>query len=132
MLRKLIIVGIVTGGSASVPVLYEKNPALFESFVRSAVETLDLVKEPTARERLLKVVQLDVQRLDRLVTDISNASRLDAELSRDAPRPFDLGRLLQVGDGDEAKGRFRDVERLLRVREPHIEQRLAEAVRAAE
>ena len=62
--------------------------------IRSAVETLDLVKEPTARERLLKVVQLDVQRLDRLVTDISNASRLDAELSRDAPRPLDLGRLL--------------------------------------
>ena len=35
-----------------------------------------------------------MQRLDRLVTDISNASRLDAELSRDSPRAMDLGRLL--------------------------------------
>ena len=38
------------------------------------------------RERLVAVVQNDVKRLDRLVTDIANASRLDAELSRDAPR----------------------------------------------
>jgi len=62
--------------------------------IRSAVETLDLVKDPAARERLLKILKLDVQRLDRLVTDISNASRLDAELSRDSPRTMDLGRLL--------------------------------------
>jgi two-component system sensor histidine kinase ChvG len=61
--------------------------------LRSAVETLDLVSDPVARERLLKVLQNDVMRLDRLVTDISNASRLDAELSRDAPRPIDMERL---------------------------------------
>jgi two-component system sensor histidine kinase ChvG len=70
-----------------------KNPL---TSLRSAVETLDLVTEPAARERLLGILKNDVQRLDRLVTDISNASRLDAELSRDAPRPIDLGRL--VGD----------------------------------
>lgn len=64
--------------------------------LRSAVETLDLVSDPTARERLLNVLKNDVQRLDRLVTDISNASRLDAELSRDQPKPVDLGRL--IGD----------------------------------
>lgn len=64
--------------------------------LRSAVETLDLVSDPTARERLMNVLKNDVQRLDRLVTDISNASRLDAELSRDQPRPVDLGRL--IGD----------------------------------
>jgi two-component system sensor histidine kinase ChvG len=40
------------------------------------------------------ILKQDVGRLDRLVTDISNASRLDAELSRDAPRTIDLGRLL--------------------------------------
>ena len=62
--------------------------------LRSAVETLDLVKDATARGRLLRILQQDVQRLDRLVTDISNASRLDAELSRDAPRAMDLGKLL--------------------------------------
>ena len=68
-----------------------KNPL---TSLRSAVETLDLVTEPTARARLLKILQNDVQRLDRLVTDISNASRLDAELSRDAPKPVDLERLV--------------------------------------
>lgn len=64
--------------------------------LRSAVETLDIVSDPAARDRLLKVLKNDVQRLDRLVTDISNASRLDAELSRDQPRIVDLGRL--IGD----------------------------------
>lgn len=62
--------------------------------LRSAVETLELVKEPQARERLLGILKNDVQRLDRLVTDISNASRLDAELSRDQPKLVDLGRLI--------------------------------------
>ena len=62
--------------------------------LRSAVETLDLVTDPEAKARLGGVIRQDIQRLDRLVTDISNASRLDAELSRDPPRPFDLGRLL--------------------------------------
>jgi len=70
-----------------------KNPL---TSLRSALETLDLVTEPTARARLLRIMKNDVQRLDRLVTDISNASRLDAELSRDAPKPIDLERL--VGD----------------------------------
>lgn len=68
-----------------------KNPL---TSIRSAVETLDLVTEPAARARLLAILQNDVNRLDRLVTDISNASRLDAELSRDPPRTLDLGRLL--------------------------------------
>ena len=62
--------------------------------LRSAVETLDLVSDPDAKARLGGVIRQDIQRLDRLVTDISNASRLDAELSREPPRPFDLGRLL--------------------------------------
>jgi two-component system sensor histidine kinase ChvG len=62
--------------------------------LRSAVETLDLVKDPGPRERLLGILKNDVQRLDRLVTDISNASRLDAELSRDQPKVLNLGRLI--------------------------------------
>ncbi|MGZ5987278.1 MAG: stimulus-sensing domain-containing protein [Caulobacteraceae bacterium] len=68
-----------------------KNPL---TSLRSAVETLDLIKDPAARERLLGILKNDVQRLDRLVTDISNASRLDAELSRDSPRTVDLERLI--------------------------------------
>ena len=63
--------------------------------IRSAVETLELVKEGPPRDRLLGILKQDVGRLDRLITDISNASRLDAELSRDAPRPFALARLLR-------------------------------------
>jgi two-component system sensor histidine kinase ChvG len=62
--------------------------------LRSAVETLDIVTDAGARERLLRILKNDVQRLDRLVTDISNASRLDAELSRDAPKTVDLERLI--------------------------------------
>ena len=62
--------------------------------LRSAVETLELVKDPAARDRLLGILKNDVQRLDRLVTDISNASRLDAELSRDQPKLVDLERLI--------------------------------------
>ncbi len=69
-----------------------KNPL---TSIRSAIDTLPLVREEAARQKLLGILQQDVNRLDRLITDISNASRLDAELSRDAPRAFDLTRLLQ-------------------------------------
>jgi two-component system, OmpR family, sensor histidine kinase ChvG len=62
--------------------------------IRSAVETLELVKGAEPRARLLAILQQDVGRLDRLITDISNASRLDAELARESPRPLDLARLL--------------------------------------
>jgi two-component system sensor histidine kinase ChvG len=62
--------------------------------IRSAIDTLPLVKEQSARNRLMAILQQDVGRLDRLITDISNASRLDAELSREPPRPLDVGRLL--------------------------------------
>jgi two-component system sensor histidine kinase ChvG len=68
-----------------------KNPL---TSLRSALETLDLVTDPVARERLLGILKNDVKRLDRLVTDISNASRLDAELSRDQPKAIDLVRLV--------------------------------------
>ncbi len=68
-----------------------KNPL---TSIRSALETLDLVKDKAQRDRLTALLQNDVRRLDRLITDISNASRLDAELSRDRPRPIDLGALL--------------------------------------
>jgi two-component system sensor histidine kinase ChvG len=68
-----------------------KNPL---TSVRSAIETLELVKDKAQRERLVNLLKQDVNRLDRLITDISNASRLDAELSRDAPRSVDVARLL--------------------------------------
>jgi two-component system sensor histidine kinase ChvG len=68
-----------------------KNPL---TSISSALETLDLVGDGKPRERLTGIIKQDVRRMDRLVTDISNASRLDAELSRDAPHPLDLGRLI--------------------------------------
>ncbi len=70
-----------------------KNPL---TSIRSAVETLEMSPTPAAQARLLPILKNDVGRLDRLITDISNASRLDAELSREAPRTIDLARL--VGD----------------------------------
>jgi two-component system sensor histidine kinase ChvG len=69
-----------------------KNPL---TSVRSAVETLEFVKDPAAKDRLLVLLKQDVRRMDRLITDISNFSRLDAELSRDAPRSVDLTKLLE-------------------------------------
>ena len=68
-----------------------KNPL---TSIRSAVETLEMSPTPQAQARLLPILKNDVGRLDRLITDISNASRLDAELSREAPRAIDLKRLL--------------------------------------
>ncbi|MDO9606896.1 MAG: stimulus-sensing domain-containing protein [Brevundimonas sp.] len=68
-----------------------KNPL---TSIRSALETLPLVKTDAQREKLTNLLQQDVRRLDRLITDISNASRLDAELSRDRPRAIELNRLL--------------------------------------
>ena len=56
-----------------------KNPL---ASLRSAVEGLALVKDPELQERLLAIVRDDVHRLDRLITDIAEASRLDAQLSR--------------------------------------------------
>ena len=68
-----------------------KNPL---TSIRSALETLPLVRTPAQREKLTSLLQQDVRRLDRLITDISNASRLDAELNRDRPRVIDLTQLL--------------------------------------
>ena len=68
-----------------------KNPL---TSIRSALETLPLVRTEAQREKLTALLQQDVRRLDRLITDISNASRLDAELNRDRPRSIDLTVLL--------------------------------------
>jgi len=70
-----------------------KNPL---TSLRSAVETMSLAKTDASRERLMEVIQDDVTRMDRLVTDISNASRLDAELVREKRASFDLGALVET------------------------------------
>lgn len=68
-----------------------KNPL---TSLRSAVETLELVKKDEQRHRLIDIVKQDVRRMDRLITDISDASRLDAELARTEASPVDLARLI--------------------------------------
>jgi two-component system, OmpR family, sensor histidine kinase ChvG len=70
-----------------------KNPL---TSLRSAVETMPLAKTPESRARLLGVIEHDVKRLDRLISDISDASRLDAELQRQDAVAVDLTRLLNT------------------------------------
>ena len=79
-----------------------KNPL---TSLRSAVETLPVAKTEESRARLLEIIQHDVQRLDRLISDISDASRLDAELQRQEAAPVDLAKLLNtlVGVANEVK-----------------------------
>jgi len=74
--------------------------------LRSAVETLPLAKNDESRKRLLEVIEHDVKRLDRLITDISDASRLDAELQRQEANPIDLTQLLDalVKAANEVRG----------------------------
>ncbi|NUB14886.1 HAMP domain-containing protein, partial [Azospirillum brasilense] len=90
-----------------------KNPL---TSLRSAVETVSRIQDPARRDKLMAIIADDVQRLDRLISDISNASRLDAELSRAALEPVDVGAMLRMladihrttaeeedeGDGTEA------------------------------
>jgi two-component system sensor histidine kinase ChvG len=68
-----------------------KNPL---TSLRSAVETLPLARSKESQGRLLAVIEHDVKRLDRLISDISDASRLDAELQRNEAAVVDLHRLL--------------------------------------
>jgi two-component system sensor histidine kinase ChvG len=70
-----------------------KNPL---TSLRSAVETLPLARSDDSRQRLMSIIQHDVKRLDRLISDISDASRLDAELARADAEPVDMARLLDA------------------------------------
>lgn len=68
-----------------------KNPI---ASLRSALEGLGRIEDPALRARLMEIAQDDVHRLDRLVTDIAEASRIDAQLSRTPFRPIDLSVLI--------------------------------------
>ncbi|MEG3180738.1 stimulus-sensing domain-containing protein [Sphingomonas sp. LT1P40] len=87
-----------------------KNPL---ASLRSAVESLTSVRDPELQERLLAIVRDDVHRLDRLISDISEASRLDAQLSRAHFDPVDLAAML---DGLIGQRIERGVERGVRLR----------------
>lgn len=80
-----------------------KNPL---TSLRSAVETLEKTTDTDRRQRLLAIIVEDVGRLDRLITDISEASRLDAELTRERMKPVDLAALLKtIGSVASTAGR---------------------------
>ena len=70
-----------------------KNPL---TSLRSAVETATRLKDPERQRRLMEIIAEDVQRLDRLISDISDYSRMDAELSRTESEEVDLRPLLQT------------------------------------
>ncbi|WP_040508795.1 stimulus-sensing domain-containing protein [Gluconobacter morbifer] len=70
-----------------------KNPL---SSIRSAIETLPRIENGERRDRLMGIISSDVRRLDRLITDISDASRIDAELSRVRPEPVAVVALLSI------------------------------------
>lgn len=69
-----------------------KNPI---ASLRSALDALDRVDKPELRTQLMAIAQDDVRRLDRLITDIAEASRIDAQLSRTRFEPIDLGLLIE-------------------------------------
>ncbi len=70
-----------------------KNPL---TSLRSAVETAARIKDPAQQKQLMSIIQDDIQRLDRLISDISDASRLDSELSRAKMEPVNMARLLST------------------------------------
>jgi two-component system sensor histidine kinase ChvG len=79
-----------------------KNPL---ASLRSAIDSLDRVSDPELRARLVAIIHDDVIRLDRLISDISEASRLDAELSRARFEPVDMGVMVyQLVQAREARG----------------------------
>jgi two-component system sensor histidine kinase ChvG len=83
-----------------------KNPL---ASLRSAVGTLRVIKRDDQRDKLLDVIEHDVRRLDRLVSDISNASRLDSELLKEEEESFNLLIMLEnlgqyLGEDARSKG----------------------------
>jgi two-component system sensor histidine kinase ChvG len=82
-----------------------KNPL---SSIRSAIETLRRIEEPEKQRRLLAIIAEDVGRLNRLISDISDASRIDAELSRAATEALDvtpiLETLVEIDEATRAEG----------------------------
>ncbi|HEX4532640.1 MAG TPA: stimulus-sensing domain-containing protein [Rhizomicrobium sp.] len=70
-----------------------KNPL---TSLRNAIEMMQRAPNEETRDKLAAIVRNDVRRIDRLITDISDASRLDAELSREETTPVDLRHLLET------------------------------------
>jgi two-component system sensor histidine kinase ChvG len=111
-----------------------KNPL---SSLRSAVETAVRIEDPANQRRLMAIILDDVERLDRLITDISDASRLDAELGRLEVEPIDIAAMLgALADVHEATRTDRSPRLVLAISQgdrglivPGIETRLSQVFR---
>src|SRR5690606_17278064 len=82
---------------------------------------LPLAKDKNSQARLMEIIQHDVRRLDRLITDISDASRLDAELVREEAEPVDMKRLVEniVEAARNVSSKKKQVEILVEINEKH-------------
>ena len=87
-----------------------KNPL---TSIQSAIETLRRIEDPAPRQRLLAIIAEDVMRLDRLINDISDASRIDAELSRVATEQVDVAPIMATLKELDDATRGEDSPRLL-------------------
>ncbi len=110
-----------------------KNPL---SSIRSAIETMRRVDDPGRQRQLLTIIAQDVMRLDRLISDVSDASRLDAELSRVTAEPVDVVPILRaLLELDEATRHGDDDPKLEVVAPPNglavwaVEDRLVQVLR---
>lgn len=93
-----------------------KNPL---ASLRSAVEGLGTIKDPKLQERLTAIIRDDVHRLDRLISDISEASRLDAQLSRAKFEPVDVAAMIKaLLETREARGIERGITLQLAISVP--------------
>ncbi len=99
-----------------------KNPL---TSLRSAVETLPLARRDEDRARLIEIVRHDVRRLDRLISDISDASRLDAEMQREGWAQVDIVQLLETVVAIQNDTRKPDQARIDLVVQPHPNGRRA-------
>ena len=110
-----------------------KNPL---SSIRSAIETLMRIEDPARRKQLLTIIGQDVIRLDRLISDVSDASRLDAEMSRVTAGPVDVAAILRtLKELDDATRDQENDPRLEVVAPPHgaavlaVEDRVVQVLR---
>jgi two-component system sensor histidine kinase ChvG len=110
-----------------------KNPL---SSIRSAIETLRRIEDPNRQRQLLTIIAQDVVRLDRLISDVSDASKLDAELSRVTAQPVDVVPILQTLQALDEATRDEDNDPKLEVVAPPnglkvwaVEDRLVQVLR---
>jgi two-component system, OmpR family, sensor histidine kinase ChvG len=93
-----------------------KNPL---TSLRSAIEAFRIVKNGDERKKLINVIQSDIDRIDRLITDISAASRLDAELSLEHRVPFNLVKLIRhLVEVEKNKNQYEQLHLYISIDEP--------------